>query len=336
MNAETVSYLEKPDINRIRQILCTKSLNEKLSGSKDLLGVRQPFRANVIRTHFSAKRPPVFQVRIEEQENNKANIFHAEFIGRESFTHFQSEQIRLAKSKRNQIGKQDKSSLVDLPGLGLVMRKPGLDAKLPGLELLNNDTLLKELCGRALGSKTDHISPVAKLISHRLGKRAVLRVDFLDRKRKPLYIKLRSTHSSSGRDAFDKHKMLEECFALVPNVDVPKAIFFDSELGAAVYFELSGTRLLFQDCHSYENASLIFSALESFEKIAPKLATTHSSSDELSIAKTWSQRLASIYPDLSPILDKATSSLRKALNTTSKSRACHRDFHEGQLIIGCQ
>ena len=83
----------------------------------------------------------------------------AELVGSRAEAHAATETARLSKSRRGQVAKGEASALLADPDLGLVFRRTGLDAELPGLKLLHDPDLAAEAAAEATGAFERSFSP---------------------------------------------------------------------------------------------------------------------------------------------------------------------------------
>ncbi len=273
----------------------------------------------VERVHFPDAKPVQMQIRVRDAAGQSRMIF-AEWVGSSAADLARTEAARLAKPRRGQ-GDAQPSVAAD-PANGLVLRRPGFDTKLPGLRLLHDPVFAADLLGP---------SSQVSLVAHRLGKRAVLRIAGRDDLR---YARLRPVTSGSGRDAYDRHVALWAAVQGHQDLSIPRPIEFDPNLGMALFAALPGTppvfsgRPGFMACQSVTRA---LSVLQSREVSAP----AHSAADEMTILAIWAGRLAQVFPDLAarvqPILDRLGDQLTGL--APAKSVLCHRDLHEGQILL---
>ena len=121
-------------------------------------------RLTVERVHFPGTKPVQLQIRALDAEGHSQMLL-GEWVGPQASDLALAEAARLAKPRRGQ-GTPGPAVVAD-PAQGLVLRRPGVDAKLPGLRLLHDPVFAAD----RFGAKA-----VVTLVAHRLGKRAVLRI----------------------------------------------------------------------------------------------------------------------------------------------------------------
>jgi len=203
-----------------------------------------------------------------------------------------------------------------------VLRRPGFDAKLPGLRLLHDAAFAAE----RLGAKVQ-----VSLVAHRLGKRAVLRITGPQGVR---YARLRPVTSSSGQVAYDRHLALWAALQGNDALAIPRPQGFDAELGMALFDTLPGLAPVFGGLAGFAACRSVVQGLAALQGLTTG-AEQHSTADELAILNVWAARLAQIFPDLSaqvqPLLIRLHDQLTAIPAVTPV--LCHRDMHEGQVLL---
>jgi hypothetical protein len=280
--------------------------------------------AMVERVHFPGAKPVQVQIRVSAADGSNHTLI-GEWQGAAAVDMAMAEAARLAKPRRGQAG--DLSVVADLAS-GLVLRRPGFDARLPGLRLLHDHDWAKAqmpVLGCDPGAEVT-------LVAHRLGKRAVLRISGAHGTR---YARLRPVTSGSGQAAFGMHQALWSALQAAPtDLSVPRPISFDATLGLALFDALPGSPPVFQGLAGFVATQKIMRALHALQAL-PIAPTDHSAQDELDVLATWSQRVADTFPDLAQRLQAPLSRLRKDMEHLRPLPPvpCHRDLHEGQILL---
>lgn len=281
-------------------------------------------RLTVERVHFPARRPVQLQIRADTGEG-RALILLGEWVGDRAQDMAGVEAARLAKPRRGQ-GAGSPSVVADAAS-GLVLRRLGFDAKLPGLRLLHDpDWAQAQLSALGL----DPASAIT-LVAHRLGKRAVLRISGASGVR---YARLRPVTSASGVEAYDRHFALWSALQGAREVSVPHPLGFDPELGLALFAPLPGTPPVFRGLDGFRAVASAMRALAALQ--ATKVpAPAHTAAEELDVLDGWASRVAQFLPDLAPGVTVALSRLRSGTLALSRHEPvlCHRDLHEGQILL---
>ena len=128
----------------------------------------RPVGLSLERVHFPANRPVQLVYMVKLRSGGRRYLF-AEYCPGDPERRRSDETASLQKSRRGQ-----RDALARLPlsvdrSLGLVLRRPGLDARLPGLRTLHDTRFAQEMISRLTGRDPGPVH--TKLLAHRLGKR---------------------------------------------------------------------------------------------------------------------------------------------------------------------
>jgi hypothetical protein len=279
----------------------------------------------VERMHFPNAKPVQLQIRAMG-ENGSSEVLIGEWMGTRAGDVALTEVARLAKPRRGQAALDGVAIVADAKH-GLVLRRPGFDAKLPGLRLLHDAGFAH---GRLADLGCDPEASVA-LVSHRLTKRAVLRISGRDGVR---YARLRPVTSGSGRAAYDQHQALGLALQGAASLAIPRALGFDPELGLALFEALPGTPPQFQGLDGFRATKAVMTAVGALQKLEID-APMHGVQDEWAILQSWATRTAEVFPDLGDQLAVPLARLREDMFALPQRDlvACHRDLHEGQILL---
>ena len=278
----------------------------------------------VERVHFPATKPIQLQIRVGRGDG-EGHILLGEWVGDQVVQIAAAEAARLAKPRRGQLA--DSPSVVADARHGLLLRRPGFDAKLPGLRLLHDPLWSRERLA-ALG--LDPASTVT-LVAHRLGKRAVLRITGAHGTH---YARLRAVTSGSGRQAYDRHLALYTALDGAEQLAIPRPLGFDPELGLALFDSLPGTPPAFRGLDGYRAVASVMRAVALLQSLTLP-APTHTAADELALLDGWASRVRHFLPDLSPLIAAPLARLHDQSSTLRSHPPvlCHRDLHEGQILL---
>lgn len=296
-----------------------------------LLGTPRVARVRRERVHFSGSRPAQMSLVVEKGDGALARIW-AEWLGDGAAAHAEAERVSLRKSRRGQVaGAPHGGILADEAG-GFVLRLEGLDSKLPGLRLLYDRAAVARLLSGIEGRDVAEAELRTTLVAHRLGKRAVLRVDGPGGVVR--YVRLRATKSKSGREGFDRHVALWRALRETRALRVPEPLRFDDGLGAAVFAPLAGAAPVFAGLAGYRACRDIARAMEALRALAIE-APLHGVRDEMEILSGWAARLAVFAPDLEPPVSRGLDLLAQEMESLPEGPAvpCHRDLHEKQILL---
>ncbi len=291
-----------------------------------LLSCRRLIGLKVERMHFPVAKPVQLQISAFDSDGNSRTLI-GEWVGPEATELALAEAARLAKRRRGIAPRPGASVVVADPAHGLLLRRPGFDAKLPGMRILH-DAKWASAQLAALGC--DPRASVS-LVAHRLGKRAVLRIIGPDGTR---YARLRPVTSSSGQQAYERHLSLWQALEHSPSLVIPRPLCFDAKLGLALFEALPGTPPQFLGLPGFRATQAVMHALATLQGL-PVEAPVHGVSDELAVLDAWAARVADVFPDLAIRLQSPLARLHDdmAALAAMPKVPCHRDLHEGQILL---
>jgi aminoglycoside phosphotransferase (APT) family kinase protein len=290
----------------------------------------------VDRVLFSRSRPLVVHYLYTVTGQGKPLPLIGELIGADACAHYRAEVQRLRKNRRSQLGCDDRHALALVSDPGVVVRRPGLDTKLSGLRFLHDERLAKQVIAKNLELADPDVSLSCALVAHRLGKRAVLCVDVAEEESKMrYYVRLRPTVNDDGAVAFRRHGDIAAHLRRATSLRLPDALSFDREWGAAFYTTMRGSTPVFAAPQACEHARMAGTALREFRELAPADGAPWTPEMETDGLEKWAARVSRYLPDLDNRFQWSLGRVAAALNGLSEidCRACHRDFHEGQLLL---
>lgn len=284
-----------------------------------------PLRIDVERIHFPGKRPVQMALRAQ-MPDGAAPLVWAEY--RPEAPHEAAQQARasLRKSRNGQKSGLGTASVLVAGGTGLVLRSSGLDERLPGLRLLYDAAFARAMLRDLLGEDP---GPVAtQLVAHRLGKRAVLR---MDTDLRTLYVRLRAIKSPEGLTRQTLHQRLWAQLAPSSALQIPEPIGTLPAVGASFFGVLDGRPADF----GVQDSEAIARALAALQRSAVARLPIHSGADEARLLADWLNRCRQWRPALARRIEPGLRRVQDALAHLDRSPApCHRDLHEKQILIG--
>jgi hypothetical protein len=321
MTIMEISPPRAPDADSLRRLLQSGPSADAVA---QLLPGGGAVHLSVERLHFPRAKPVQAQIRAVWADG-KSQTLLGEWVGDRAADIARLEGDRLAKPRRGQA--TDRPAIVGDPERGLVLRRPGFDAKLPGLRLLHDPLWAAE---RLSDLGLDPTSGI-ELVAHRLGKRAVLRISGPSGSH---YARLRPVTSTSGRQAYERHLALWEALQSVGGLSIPRPVCFVDDIGLALFDALPGRSPTFQGLEGFRATAAVMkaiAAIQAFNIAAP----IHTPEDELALLGDWSDRLESVFPDLAAEMAAPLSKLRDQMSALSPKDGvlCHRDLHEGQVLM---
>lgn len=289
-------------------------------------------RLSVERVHFSPKRPPLIRYRLESADGVSPIV--AELV-EDAPGHAEAERVRLAKNRRRQARKGQPVMVIADAATHMVFRPLGLDAKLPGLRWLADPDLARAaLVEQGLAMAPNAVT--TSLRAHRLGKRAVLQIDFRDgRIPRRIFARLRATSSHAGRAAFERHLSIAKALDSHAGLAVPKPLAFLDEQGIALFSAVVGEPLNFEQSAPRASFVQTLRAIAGFQSLDGLDLPVHTKDDELALLDAAIDRFASVFSALGDAARQSLAVLRRDFAGMSAGlfSPCHRDLHEEQVLI---
>lgn len=292
----------------------------------------------IARTHFSASRPVSIRYQYRLRGQSAFSTLMGEVTGEHTRAHYETERRRLCDPRRAQLAQDDHQSLFLLEDPGLVLRKQGLDPKLGGLRLLHDEAFATKFLACLFDKPVTGSLVSMELKAHRFGKRAVLAAKFWNWQgwNRRVFIRLRPTSYEAGSLAFALHQRLAARHSRSKIIRVPEALAFDDNLGAAVFAALPGRPPELTGARSVDDASLCGTALRELREHGLPDGELWTADDELGGLEQWQTRISRYRADLEKPFQVAMDSVSRGFRSLSEAKPapCHRDFHEGQLLLG--
>jgi hypothetical protein len=292
----------------------------------------------IARAHFSASRPLSIHYAYRLRGQSGYSELIGEVTGEQTRAHYQRERKRLCDPRRAQLNPDDEESLFALEDPGLVLRRPGLDPKLGGVRLLHDGSFAIDFLARLFDKPVIGSLASVELKAHRFGKRAVLSAKFWNWQgwSRRVFIRLRPTTYEAGSLTYIRHQHLAERLSASEFVRVPEALTYDADLGAAVFSALPGRTPELTGSKSLEDASLCGAALKELRERGLPDLSLWTAGDEIAGLEQWQGRISRYRPDLEQSFQTALESVCQGLQSLPSvvPAPCHRDFHEGQLLLG--
>lgn len=327
MNMMDTVFCLEPDPETLRILIATGPAAKAVAQLFPGLGVTG---LAVERVHFPGAKPVQLQMR-GLAASGQSQMLIGEWVGPNAADIALAEVARLAKPRRGQAAVPGEFAgdiaVVADPAHGLVLRRPGFDTRLPGLRLLHDPAWAS---GRLTALGLDPAATIS-LVAHRLGKRAVLRISGPDG---TCFARLRPVTSSSGQAAYARHLALWTALQRAADLSIPRPRGFDAEIGLALFDTLPGTPPTFQGLDGFRATQAVMGALAALQAL-PIDAPLHGPADELVILSGWAARMTKVFPDLAVLLQAPLARLQHDMTTLTAIPPvpCHRDLHEGQILL---
>lgn len=299
----------------------------------DTLGYR--VRAlHVERVHFPKSRAIQIHYRFEAGRARVGPTLIGEWLGDDASGHCARETRRIANTFLASPGMSGCAGMFALDSLGIVLRRPGLDARLPGLRLLHDPAFAADFLARIFGLAARGASVAVELKAHRLGKRAVLFARFAPERgtARECYIRLHPTTHDGGRIAFETNQRIASAVQKSQVLRIPRTHRFDDQLGAAVISVLPGRPpAMTSSC----DVTLAGHALTEWRRLEAPHGASWTALDEIGGLKAWVQRIGTYRERLAESFEAALERVSAELYCLPSAALVlgHRDFHEGQLLV---
>ena len=260
-----------------------------------------------------------------------------ELVAGDPFVARQRVLEKLRKSRRKQIDRQDDSdALAAVPELGMLVRVPGYDERLPGLKLLHQPRQARRFIERRLGEEPDAGSLSFRLLNHRLGKRCILRLAWR-RGGRPRSVVVRCLKEKDERHRRNQaHMTALRQRGFDGAIRVPAVVGLDDDLHLIAIEEVPGELL----GHSRrwplaEQAALAGAALGKLHATAAWLKERYGVEQELTMLADWVALATRLRPELAKALDLSHRRLVPALSACAGRpvRLAHRDYYNKQLLF---
>jgi aminoglycoside phosphotransferase (APT) family kinase protein len=203
--------------------------------------------------------------------------------------------------------------------------------------LLHDLPVALEVIGNATGCSVGGATLSINLKAHRLGKRAVLCADLVTAsgETKRCYVRLRPTASPEGASAFARHRIIASQLSAATGIRTPAALHFDAEWGAAIYSDVQGASPDFAETHNSGAATRVGGALAALRVHGPMAGNDWRAKDEIAGLMQWSELIGTYLPERQGAFDAALQWVAEHLTRLRDvdARPCHRDFHEGQILL---
>lgn len=280
-------------------------------------------RPRLERVHFSDRRPVLLQYAAGHE------TLLAEWVPDAGKERAAETIRRLCKPRHGQARGCPEARIV--ADRDFILRTSGLDERLPGLRLLYDAEAARDLVGRLEGANPGPITP--QLVAHRLGKRAVLRLDAADGKGR--YARLRAVKSDTGQVQFARHLALWRALGEHSRLRIPEPLGEDPALGLSLYAPLAGHAPRFFGLDGYAACRDITAALRTLQLLPLTDLPVHDTGAETAILRDWYRRTRSVFPGLAAKIHAPLDRLRTDLAALEPLDPVptHRDLHEKQIFI---
>ena len=241
---------------------------------------------------------------------------------------------RLRKSRRGQWEAASHGAAVCcLAELGMVVRRPGLDERLPGMRLAHDPALAGELLRAVPGDPGLPVTAVQRL-AQRLGRRCVLR--FVREGGTGVIARLATASSGKALRSHDLTGRLRAALGRHADAGAPRPLAWSEQWSVSLIEDLPGRAVTLREPGAAADLARVGAALARLHGVDLEVAVHHGADEECALLERFATLPGQVEPALAP-------QLRNSLGTVSRSlralppvspRLCHRDFHEKQVLLG--
>jgi len=289
---------------------------EKLLGEPPL-GIR------LERVHFPSKRPVQLVFAVMMRSGLEAAVF-GENCADEMGAVVERTTASLNKSRKGQKRALAAAPIVGDPASNLVLRRPGLDERLPGLKALHDLSFARETVARL--TERDPGPVKTKLMAHRLGKRAVIRIDFNQSR---VFARVRAIKSNEGKTRLARHCAIWEALGPDSSLTIPEPLGALPQYGLSLFGDLPGASPDFNRDHT-----AVAHSLDILQCLKIDGFPLHSGADESLLLRDWHLRCQIYHPELATSLTSILERTYEELEVLVSSVVpCHRDLHEKQIHV---
>lgn len=289
----------------------------------EILG-EKPVSVRIERTHFPGNKPVQHVLCAALPDGRRKTVF-AECCPGDPHAHAARVRASLAKRRNGQKGGFDAEAVVVADSACLVLRRPGLDERLPGLRLLHDPAFARRAVQKIFGQDFGPLA--AELVAHRLGKRAVLRITGagLD-----VFVRIRAIKSGDGNARLNRHRALWQSLSGETALRIPEPLGALPEVGASFFGVLPGEPADFEGA----DIGAVARAIKALQSLDLTGLPAHTGTDEACLLRQWLERCEAGRPELARcIAPGLTRLLPKMEQATNPLRPCHRDLHEKQVLV---
>jgi tRNA A-37 threonylcarbamoyl transferase component Bud32 len=281
---------------------------------------------------------------LETRNGRKQELLFVEVVPEDPLARYLGVTRRIRGKTNNAARAQAvENGLVCLEGEGLLLRRPGLDERLPGLNFrYRPDVFLPCLCAKLRLASWDPTQTACELVSHRLGKRAVQRLrktdgSTTDGEAVSLIAKSSKRGSDAGKRARTAARALWQAgFDDTADIRVPRSHAFFEDLNTEIMEDLPGTSLndLEGDAR-ISGMALAGRALARIHDTSLELDRRFGPSDECNLLASWAELFVELRPELAPLAMATITRVNCDLDACRYFQAAllHRDYHDKQIII---
>ncbi|WP_210397889.1 phosphotransferase family protein [Motiliproteus sediminis] len=225
-----------------------------------------------------------------------------------------------------------------LADLGLVLREPGIDHRLPLLGVINRPDQAEPLLASLLGTPVRVLT--ARLLAHRLGRRAVVRLRYLSGGSTQPQSMIIKCYKGRSQRQLEVQRWLQALAPTPtggdPRLRMVRPLACDGEHSVLLMEDVDGQPL---DrlrgpalAAGVRDAGALLRRLQQSTLALPQL---HRAEDELALLQRWVPLTRALFPALAAPLERVWGRVERGLLRLPAAQPvlCHRDYYDKQFIV---
>jgi Ser/Thr protein kinase RdoA (MazF antagonist) len=271
-------------------------------------------------------------------ENGSTQALFAEVLAGDPSSHLRDIRRKVAR-QASRCGIADGKRMVPIhvdSELGVFIRPRGDDELIDGIITLRNFEYLLDQIPPDSAARLDGMRS-ARLLSHRLNRRAVIGISRADDAGGGCILKLYKMWSAKAQRAVALTGYLKRSsFGAASPIRVPETLGFMRTWPGYLMSRASGLPLSDLDGEQrIKGMRLAGHAIGRLHRLPLRLQESHGPADECALLRSWVSLVGSVIPTLRRDIGKAWDHVERLLADpdTQPFTLVHRDFHETQVLI---
>jgi hypothetical protein len=345
---EESAPLDGARLEALRQAMSGEVVNQALSDGWNWAR-RKDYRVldcQLVRVYPRRNQEFVLEYRVQLAglKGVHEQVLLAELVGESAAARCAASIASLCKRRRRQLSRHDYLDKVDsLNELGLVIRLPGLDERLPGLKLYHRPALAAPLLESAGLMPADDAGDIrARMLGHRLGRRGIARFEFASAGGEPgdtATVIAKFYKANTGRGdvvARCMDDLRRAGFDGVEGMAVPRPLAWDTQWRVLLMEDVPATPL--PELSGQPLADGLAGAgrvLRHLHGSRVPVAGLHTVDDEMALLAEWVALLGAVFPSCRAAAREALARVNAAFTACQPADpvVAHRDFYEKQTLV---
>lgn len=287
-----------------------------------------------------------YEARLVGADGERTQQLFGEVGAKEPRARHEEAVFSLKKPRRWQLtGGGDGEAIVCLDTLGMVLRMPGLDERLPGLKLVHKPKTFRRALRDTILAPGHTVEDVdAHVLGHRLGKRCTARMRYTTRDEatglltsSALIAKMYKRRGDRGGLVFELMQQLRaNGFGNGSDVRIPDPLAYLAEWNTILMENAPGGAL-----HDATGDALLGGfaaagrAIAKLHRCGIEVEQRHSIADEIALLERWVDLVDEIHESMASATAAGMARVREELRAIDDPPASivHRDFYDKQVLI---